>query len=106
MAFQKKKKKPRPLTKAEQAWIDEKLNVYKKWYKPLKGQFIYKRDGCTQEVVFNARYNTEEELKLDAESTVARMNALDKNHSWILLRYEIIGKAKLEELSDEEEEES
>ena len=102
MAFQKKKK-PRPLTKAEQAWVDEKLNVYKKWYKPLKGQFVYKRDGCTQEVVFNARYNTEEELKLDAESTVAKMNELDKGNHWTLLRCEIVGRDKLEEEPNEEE---
>ena len=103
MAFQKKKK-PRPLTKAEQAWIEEKLNASKKWHKPLKGRFVYKRDGSTQEVVCTARYNTEEELKADAESAVARMNELDKNHHWTLLSCEIVGRDKPEEVTNEEEE--
>ena len=102
MAFQKKKK-PRPLTKAEQAWIEEKLNASKKWHKPLKGKFVYKRDGSTQEVVCTARYNTEEELRADAESAVARMNELDKGKHWTLLSCEIVGRDKPEEVTNEEE---
>lgn len=103
MAFQKKKKPKKIWTKQEQDWINEKLNASKRWHKPLKGKFVYKRDGSTQEVVCTARYNTEEELKADAESAVARMNELDKNHHWTLLSCEIVGRDKPEEVTNEEE---
>ena len=86
MAFQKRKK-PRPLTKEEQAYVEEKLNVYKKFFKPLKGEFIYKVEGSKQEVCATARYHTEEELKKDAEDTVARMNQLDGERHWILVSW-------------------
>ena len=100
MAFQKKKKPP-VLSKEEQAYVQEKLNAYKKFFKPLKGEFIYKRDDCPQEVVATARYYTEEDIKKDAEDTVARMNGLDKGKHWSLLGWRVISKST----SDDEEKE-
>ncbi len=96
MAFQKKKPK-KIWTKQEQDWINEKLNASKRWHKPLKGQFIFKRDGSTQEVVFTARYNTSEELKTCAETVVEEMNSLDKSGHWTLVKYEIVGQDKQED---------
>lgn len=101
MAFQKKKK-PRPLTKEEQAFVEEKLNAYKKFFKPLKGEFIYKRDGSSQEVVATARYYTEEDIKKDAEATVARMNELDKGKHWSLVSWRTVSKSTIEETEAEE----
>ena len=92
MAFQKKKKPP-ILSKEERAYIQEKLNIYKKFFKPLKGEFIYKRDGSSQEVVSIARYYTEDDIKKDAEDTIARMNELDKGKHWSLLSWRIISKS-------------
>jgi len=100
MAFQKKKKPP-VLSKEEQAYVQEKLNVYKKFFKPLKGEFVYKRDDCSQEVVATARYYTEEDIKKDAEDTVARMNELDKGKHWSLLSWRVISKST----GDDEEKE-
>lgn len=101
MAFQKKKKPP-ILSKEEQAYVQEKLNAYKKFYKPLKGEFIYKRDGSSQEVVSIARYYTEDDIKKDAEDTVARMNELDKGKHWSLLSWRIVSKSTVEEAEVEE----
>lgn len=41
MAYKKFKKK-RIVTKQEQDFVDAELNVYKKFYKPFKGQFTFK----------------------------------------------------------------
>lgn len=100
MAFQKRKKPP-VLSKEEQAYVQEKLNAYKKFYKPLKGEFIYKRDGSSQEVVSIARYYTEDDIKKDAEDTIARMNELDKGKHWSLLSWRVVSKSA----SDDEEKE-
>lgn len=99
MAFQKKSKKAPVLSKEEQAYVQEKLNAYKKFFKPLKGEFIYKRDDCNQEVVATARYYTEEEIKKDAEDTVARMNTLDPEKHWSLISWRVVSK----DSQDEEE---
>lgn len=96
------KKKKHIETPAERAWIDKMLNASKRWNKPLKGKFVLKRDGSAQEVVFTAKYNTEEELKTDAESIVAKMNELDKDKHWTLLSCEVVGKDMQEESSEEE----
>lgn len=101
MAFQKKKKPP-ILSKEEQAYVQEKLNAYKKFFKPLKGEFIYKRDGCSQEVVAIARYYTEEDIKKDAEDTVERMNELDKEKHWSLVSWRVVSKSTIEEAESEE----
>ena len=101
MAFQKRKKPP-VLSKEEQAYVQEKLNAYKKFFKPLKGEFIYKRDDCPQEVVATARYYTEDDIKKDAEETVARMNKLDKGKHWSLLSWRVVSKSTIEEAEAEE----
>ena len=101
MAFQRKKKPP-VLSKEEQAYVQEKLNVYKKFFKPLKGEFIYKRDGSSQEVVATARYHTEEDLKKDAEDTVTRMNQLDKENHWSLLSWRVVSKSSSDDDLDDE----
>lgn len=94
------KKKQRPLTKAEQDYIDAKLNVYKKFYKPLKGEIVYKKKKLSQECLRRSSYNNEEELKLDAKDTVDRMNAIDPNKDWVLVSAKIIG-AQVEDSNDE-----
>lgn len=101
MAFQKRKKPP-VLSKEEQAYVQERLNAYKKFFKPLKGEFIYKRDDCPQEVVATARYYTEDDIKKDAEETVARMNELDKGKHWSLLSWRVVSKSAIEEAEAEE----
>ena len=101
MAFQKKKKPP-VLSKEEQAYVQEKLNAYKKFYKPLKGEFIYKRNGSSQEVVATARYYTKEDIKKDAEATVARMNEHDKGKHWSLVSWRTVSKSTVEEAKVEE----
>ena len=96
MAF-KKRKKPLVLSKEEQAHVQERLNACKKFFKPLKGEFIYKRDGGLQEVVATARYYTEDDIKKDAEETVARMNSLGKGKHWSLVSWRIVSKTTIEE---------
>lgn len=105
MAFQKKKKPP-VLSKEEQAYVQEKLNAYKKFYKPLKGEFIYKRVGSSQEVVATARYYTEEDIKKDAEDTVAKMNKLDKEKHWTLLSWRVVSKSTMEEAEEKRDEDN
>lgn len=98
MAFKAKRKKPPVLSKEDRAYVQEKLNVYKKFFKPLKGEFIYKVEGSKQEVVATARYYTEADIKKDAEETVARMNGLsrkkDDGRHWILVSWRVIGKSE------------
>ena len=102
MGFQKKKPKKKIWTKQEQDWINEKLNVYKKWHRPLKGRFVGRRDDISQEVVYTARYNTEDELKIDAERTIAHLNEMDQNGHWSLVSYEVISRDKAEDIDEEE----
>ena len=101
MSFQKRKKPP-VLSKEEQAYVQEKLNDYKKFFKPFKGEFIYKRDDCSQEVVATARYYTEENIKKDAEDMVERMNKLDKDKHWSLVSWRVVSKSTIEEVEAEE----
>ena len=76
-----KPKKPVVLSPEERAYVQKKLEDYKnKFFKPIKGEFIYKIEGFPEEIAATARYFTEEDLKNDAEETVARMNAKDKKH--------------------------
>lgn len=98
MAFKSKRKKPPVLSKEEQAYVQEKLNAYKKFFKPLKGEFIYKVEGSKQEVVATARYCTEDDIRKDAEETVARMNELsskkDVGKHWILVSWRVVSKSE------------
>lgn len=103
MAFYQKKKKPRPLTKEEQAYVDEKLNAYKKFFKPLKGEIVYKRDDCSQEVVFTARYDTEDDIKHAGEEAVARMNELDSGKHWSLMSWRVLSKSTLDDVDERRE---
>ena len=87
------KKKKHIETPAERAWIEEKLNVYKKWNKPYKGEIVYKREGSSQEVVKTARYSTYDELNDDAASIVETMTKLDNGKKWILVSAKIVGQS-------------
>ena len=102
MGFQKRKLKKKIWTKQELDWVNEKLNVYKKWHRPLKGRFVGKRDDLPQEVVYTARYNTEDELKTDAERTIAHLNEVDQSGHWTLVTCEIISRDKAEDIDEEE----
>ena len=97
MAYQKKKKFHIE-TPEERAWIEEKLNVYKKWNKPYKGQIAYKREGSNQEVVSTAMYSTYDELNADAKSIIEAMTKLDNGKKWILVSAKIVGQS----IDDEE----
>ena len=97
MTYQKKKKF-HVETPEERAWIEEKLNVYKKWNKPYKGEIVYKREGSNQEVVRTARYFTYDELNADAKSIVETMTKLDNGKKWILVSAKIVGQS----IDDEE----
>lgn len=90
MAFVKKKKQ-RPLTLAEQAWIDEKLNAYKKVYKQFKGEIVFKVENLSQDVLFTSRYNTEKELIEDAKGIVAKLNEMSNGKlNWVLVSAKLI----------------
>ena len=91
MAYSKKKKKYHIETPAERAWIEEKLNAYKKWYKPYKGEIVYTYAGATQLFARYAKYNTNDELNADAQILVDEMNALDKSKKWKIVSTKIIG---------------
>lgn len=97
MAYQKKKKF-HVETPEERAWIEEKLNVYKKWNKPYKGEIVYKREGSNQEVVSTAMYSTYDELNADAKSIIEAMTKLDNGKKWILVSVKIVGQS----IDDEE----
>ena len=97
MTYQKEKKFHIE-TPEERAWIEEKLNVYKKWNKPYKGEIVYKREGSSQEVVRTAKYCTYDELNADAKSIVETMTKLDNEKKWILVSAKIVGQS----IDDEE----
>ena len=99
MAYQKKKKF-HVETPEERAWIEEKLNVYKKWNKPYKGAIVYKREGSSQEVVRTAKYSTYDELNADAASSVEAMTKLDNGKKWILVSAKIVGQSIDDEKKD------
>ena len=94
----KKKKKFHVETPEERAWIEEKLNVYKKWNKPYKGEIVYKREGSSQKVVRTAKYSTYNELNADAKSIIEAMTKLDNGKKWILVSAKIVGQS----IGDEE----
>ena len=99
MAYQKKTK--RNLTFLEKAWIEEKLNAHKKWVKPLKGQFVFKREGYDQECVIKASYSTEKDIIEDARRTVEHMNKLDQTAKWVLVSTSVLDKGNSNEIDDE-----
>ena len=92
MTYQKKKKF-HVETPEERAWIEEKLNVYKKWNMPYKGEIVYKREGSNQEVVSTAMYSTYDELNADAKSIIEAMTKLDNGKKWILVSAKIVGQS-------------
>ena len=97
MAYQKKKKF-HVETPEERVWIEEKLNVYKKWNKHYKGEIVYKREGSSQEVVSTAKYFTYDELKADAASIIEALTKLNNGKKWILVSAKIVGQS----IDDEE----
>lgn len=99
MAYTKTKKKFHIETPAERAWIEEKLNVYKKWNKAYKGEIIYKNNKSPQLFVWRAKYNTYDELNADAQSIIERMTKLDSSRTWIIVSAKIIGQS----VDDEEQ---
>ena len=101
MAWKPKKKAPE-LSYAEKQYVKMKLEEYKtKFFKPIKGQIIYKADGCNQEIVETARYYTEDELYADAKRIVDSMNKNDKEkRHWVLVSVDVIGRSKIEDESE------
>ena len=97
MAYQKKKKFHIE-TPEERAWIEDKLNVYKKWNKPYKGEIVYKREGSSQEVVSTAKYSTYDELNADAANIIDELTKLNNGKKWILVSAKIVGQS----IDDEE----
>lgn len=91
MAYTKKKKKYHIETPEERAWIEEKANAYKKWYKPYKGEIVYTYEGASQLFVRYAKYSTNDELNVDAQRLVDEMNALDKSKKWRIVSAKLIG---------------
>lgn len=100
MAYTKKQKKFHYETPAERAWIEEKLNVYKKWNKAYKGEIVYKNDRSPQEFVWRAKYNTYDELNADAQSIIERMTKLDSTTKWSIVSAKIIGQSIDDEQTD------
>lgn len=87
----KKKKKPPVLSKADQEEIRTRLDASKRFFKPLRGEIIYKRDGSMQDVVATARYYTEEDIKIDAESIVSKLNSLNNGKHWSIISWRVLG---------------
>lgn len=52
--------------------------------------------------MYTARYNTEDELKTDAERTIAHLNEMDQSGHWSLVKCEIISRDKAEDIDEEE----
>ena len=100
MTYTKKKKKFHTETPEERAWIDSKLNAYKKWNKAYKGEVIYKREGCSQMFVRRSKYNSREELEADAKAIVDEMSALDAKHRWSLVSAKLVGQSADDEEKD------
>ena len=98
-----KPKKPVVLSPEERAYVQKKLEDYKKFFKPIKGEFIYKIEDYPQEVVATARYYTEEDIKKDAENTIARMNANDKEHRWTLVSWRVVNKFEYDDGENNDE---
>lgn len=98
MAWKPKKKAPE-LSAAEKRYVKMKLEEYKtKFFKPIKGQIVYKVEGYNQEVVETAKYNSEEELYEDAKRIVESMNKNDKaKRHWVLVSVDVIGRSKIED---------
>lgn len=104
MAWKPKKKAPE-LSYAEKQYVKMKLEEYKtKFFKPIKGQIIYKADGCSQEIVETARYYTEDELYADAKRIVDSMNKNDKEkRHWVLISAKVIDKTTIKNEENEED---
>jgi len=90
MAF-KKKKKPPVLSKEDQEEIRERLNASKRFFKPLRGEIIYKRDGSSQDVVATARYYTEEDIEADAKRIVDSLNSINNGKHWSVISWRVLG---------------
>lgn len=88
----KPKKKPKVLSREEQANIKEKLNIYKKFFKPLKGEIIFKRKESSQEWVQTARYFSEDDMKKDAIEIVNILNSIRSKKTWEIVSERIVGK--------------
>lgn len=101
MAF-KKKKKPPVLSKADQEEIKTRLNASKRFFKPLRGEIIYKRDGAEQDVVATARYYTEDDIEKDAETIVEKLNSLNNGKHWSVISWRVLGNDQLTNENQEE----
>lgn len=95
MAFQKKKKPP-VLSREEQESIRKRLEDSKRFFKPVKGEFTFKNDESSQEVVETGRYYLEEDIKKTAEERVAEMNKASSKH-WSLISWRVLGREEMEE---------
>lgn len=95
----KSKKKSVELSSAEKEYVKNKLEEYKnKFFKPIKGEIVFKVEGCNQEFVETARYKTEDEIIEDAKKIIERMNKISKGKQhWVLISAKMIGKSMIED---------
>ena len=96
MAYQKKKKYIQ--TPEDKAFVQEKLNAYKKWHKPYKGEIVLKLEGCEQDFVFKCAYATNDELEADAHAKVDSLNAISNGKKWTIASAKLVGQSIDDEL--------
>ena len=88
------KKKPKPLSREEQVYVQKKLDEYKTMFaKPIKGEIVLKSKTSGQEWVVHARYNDEKAIEADAQSLVASINSINNSNVWIISHFGSIGQA-------------
>lgn len=93
MAFWKnKQKKPIELSAEEKEHLKKALEIYKKFFKPLKGEIIVKKDGCDQPWVMTARYFTEDDMKKDAKKIVQALDSASGKKCWKISSAKIVQK--------------
>ena len=88
MAF--KMKKHKPLSYEEQQFVKRLLEDSKKWSKRCKGEIICKSHKSGQELVYVAKYFSQEDLEKDAQSLLELLNS--SNGNWALSSAKLIGK--------------
>ncbi len=105
MAWKQSKKRPVELSAAEKEYVRMKLEEYKtKFFKPFKGEVVYKVEGDSQEVVETARFKNEDDISVYAKSIVDRMNKLDKEkRHWVLVSTKTIGQYAIDDEESRDE---
>lgn len=100
MAY-RKTKKPVILSRAEQEFVKQQLQMVKKFFKPVRGKFTLQCvDGSKKNWIFTARYYTEDDIRSDAEGFCQRLCTTSKK-KWKVVSTEVLG--RLDEQSEDEE---